>query len=380
MSIRGRGALATLACGSVVVVGALAVVLVAPAVAEASVLGCGTTVTSDVTMTHDLVCQGTALRVQFPVPGSTVHVFMAGHRITGDGSGLGVEISPSGATSPYVLGSLVVQGGTISGFDAAVGGAPNPSGSPRPSSVLQQLDLNRMSIVDNTRWISPIVFRNLNVTRSTVVDSGTGMGMTDSDGVTTVRRSTFVRSSVGGGFQSFNFVYDSVFVGGGFDAGGQSNIVAERNSFSFCDVGITEGDNFPGGQTTIRNNVFYRCSTGLVLRGLVGPVARSVIVRGNVFAANSGTGLSFALLTSTPGDTVISANVAVGNGGDGIAGTDLVGTSGGVGVRLSDNLAVRNAGHGIDITYVGGVQDGGGNIARGNATHPQCVGVVCSGH
>ena len=78
--------------------------------ARASTLVCGDTVTADVTLTADLTCSGTALRVQ--VSGTdTVHIALAGHRITGDGTGVGIEVVP--VASP---GSLAVSGGTTEGF------------------------------------------------------------------------------------------------------------------------------------------------------------------------------------------------------------------------------------------------------------------------
>src|SRR4029079_15237461 len=47
------------------------------------------------------------------------------------------------------------------------------------------------------------------------------------------------------------------------------------------------------------------------------------------------------------------------------------------GNTLKGNTANKNQLHGIEA--IAGVIDGGGNRASGNATPPQCIGVVCSG-
>ena len=46
-------------------------------------------------------------------------------------------------------------------------------------------------------------------------------------------------------------------------------------------------------------------------------------------------------------------------------------------ITLKGNTANKNQIHGIE--GLAGVVDGGGNRASGNATPPQCIGVVCSG-
>ena len=89
---------------------------------------------------------------------------------------------------------------------------------------------------------------------------------------------------------------------------------------------------------------------------------------GNEFRGNSEEGLRFTVWTDI-GETTIIGNRAVRNGGTGISGV-----SSGV-VTLARNTAIGNGGHGIDVS---GVLDGGRNAASGNATPPQCIGVVCS--
>jgi parallel beta-helix repeat protein len=81
--------------------------------------------------------------------------------------------------------------------------------------------------------------------------------------------------------------------------------------------------------------------------GIVVAVANGNLVRRNVANRNVASGIR--VIEDTPGD-------ATGN-------------------RLARNRTDRNGGHGIDA--VAGTVDGGGNIARGNATPPACVGVTC---
>lgn len=46
------------------------------------------------------------------------------------------------------------------------------------------------------------------------------------------------------------------------------------------------------------------------------------------------------------------------------------------GSSLTDVHAIDNAGHGMDV--IAGTIDGGGNVAHGNGTPPQCIGISCA--
>jgi hypothetical protein len=319
--------------------------------ARASTLVCGDTVTADVTLTADLTCSGTALRVQ--VSGTdTVHIALAGHRITGDGTGVGIEVVP--VASP---GSLAVSGGTVRGFASALVGPGGPAFRAINATV-DQVDLR-----NNGQWLpAGSVRRTVTVTRSRIVDSGPGGAGTDS-GTLIVRNSSFLRSTVGSASESFNYLYDSVFTDGGFRHGFAANVIATGNTFRRCDIGIDVPDVWPSSPTTIKGNVFDACRIGLSLTAIGGTAS----VRGNTFTHNSGDGFTFRA-TGTASLTV-EGNRFVGNGGNGMSGV------GNPGVTVTRNVAVGNAGHGIDVT---GVTDGGGNVAAANHTQPQCIGVSCT--
>lgn len=323
-------------------------VLAAPA--HAATLTCGDTVTADVTLTEDLTCSGTALRVQVSGPG-TVRVDLAGHRITGDGTGTGIEVVP--VVSP---GSLVVSGGSVRGFAIAL------IGNSAPAFLALDATLDRVELSDNGQWLpAGSVRRTVSVTRSRIVDSGTGGAGTDS-GTLIVRSSKFLRSTVGSASESYNYLYDSVFTDSGFRHGFAANVVATGNVFRRCDIAINVPDVWPSSPTTIDRNVFDACRIGLSLQAYAGTVS----VSGNTFTRNSGDGFTFQATGVT--SMTVTGNRFVGNGGNGMTGV------GNPGVTVTRNVAIGNGGHGIDVT---GVTDGGRNVAAGNRTQPQCIGVTC---
>lgn len=328
---------------------AAAVLPVLPS-AAASSLSCGDIVTADITLTRNLTCSGTALRVLVTAP-DTVHVNLNGHRLTGDGTGVGIEV-----VSPTSQGSLSVSRGTIRGFGTAlIGGGRLP--------VVDNVSIDRVELRSNGQWVPRGAVRAaLTLTGSRVIDSGLGGASTDS-GALTVRRSYFLRLSVASSSESYNYLYDSVFVEGGFSHGFAGNVIAVGNTFRRCSIGISAPDVFPSSPTRIDRNVFDSCTLGLQLAAIGGTVS----VSGNTFLHNTGEGFTFA----APRFTVmeVEGNRLLGNGGSGMSGT------GNPGVRITNNVARGNGGHGIDVT---GATDGGGNVATGNATAPQCVGVACT--
>ncbi len=319
--------------------------------AHAAPAECGLTVTSSYTLRSDLRCSGTAIRVEVG-PGQTITLDLGRRAVVGDGTGSGVYVTSTGG------GTVVVRNGQIRGFQTAVAG-----------DGYLDLTLRGLTIRDNDAWLGqgPLYPQTLTVERSTVVDSGVGGGSNETR--TIVRRSHFVRSGIDSTAQTYTDVYDSTFIGGGVRTGQVANLVAERNTFLRCDVGIHTDDSWPASPTTVRGNRFVGCRTGVELRVVVaGSGANAVTVARNHFLGNSEDGLTFAVLAPF-GQIDVVGNRAVGNGGTGIAGE-------GAGVTtVTRNTAYRNGGHGIDVS---GVVDGGANTARGNLTPPQCAGVACA--
>jgi len=338
--------------GALVAVVVVAASLVA-APAQAARETCGLTVTSDYTLRSNLRCSGTAITVELSDPGQVVTLDLGHHALFGDGTGSGVYVNADAGS-----GTVVVRNGQIRGFASAVDGYGT-----------LDLTLQDLTVRDNGVWLAPgaAAVLTLTVEGSRIVDSGVSGAYTES--TTTVRHSDFVRSGIASPAETYTYVYDSTFVGGGVSTGYAANIVAERNRFSRCDVGLAVYDSWPASPTVVRDNTFERCRVGAWLSlGMAGSGANGVTVEGNEFRHNAEEGLTFTMLAAI-GEVAIIGNRATGNGGAGIAGTGA-----GV-VTVADNTALRNGGHGIDVSDV---IDGGGNVAWGNATPPQCIGVVCS--
>lgn len=335
-----------------IVIAALAGVGLSAVPAHAATLSCGDTITSDVTLTGDLTCSGTALTVSVEAP-DTVQVTLDGHRITGDGTGVGIAVASGSRITP---GSLTVSDGTIRGFGYAL-----------VSPVLgggfgaMNLTLDDVTLRSNGRWLANSVRDDVTVTGSRIIDSGYGGASVE--GTITVQDSRFLRSSVVSFGESYNYLYGSTFDQGGFRHGVASNVVAVGNTFRNCDVGISAADVWPPSPTQVDDNVFDGCRVGARVSGFAG----GATVRGNTFSDNTEAGLIFSAGGVLAID--ISGNRFLRNGGDGLSGT------GNAAVVVANNRAVRNGGHGINVS---GVTDGGGNRASGNATAPQCVGVTCT--
>lgn len=313
---------------------------------------CGITVTSDYTLRSDLRCSGTAIRVEPTEPGQTITLDLGRHSVVGDGTGSGVHITAYGG------GGVVIRNGQIRGFQTAVAG-----------EGAVDLALKNLTVRGTRAWLGqgalyPVA---LSVERSTLVDAGYGGGNVESR--TVVRRSHFVRSGIDSTAQTYTDVYDSTFIGGGVRTGLAANVVAERNTFLRCDVGIDTADSWPASPTLVRANVFVGCRTGMDMRvTTAGSGANAVRVERNHFLGNAQAGLTFAVRAPI-GQIHIVGNRAIGNGGTGIEGSGFGVTT------VTRNSAWRNGGHGIDVSEV---TDGGGNAARWNATPPQCAGVVCA--
>jgi len=335
----------------------IAAVLVATATlvaapAEAGRATCGLTVTADYRLRSNLHCSGTAITVQVDDPGRPITLDLGGHSLTGDGTGSGVYVSAE------MGGTVVVRNGSIRAFDSAVGG-----------SGIAYLTYERLMLRDNGVWLGhgPLEVLALTIERSRIVDSGVSGAYTES--TLTVRRSEFVRSGVDSPGETYTNVYDSSFVGGGVRTGIAANVVAERNTFRQCDIGIDALDSWPFSATIVRDNQFVACRIGMRLDvAAAGSGPNGVTIANNEFRRNAENGLTFTVW-GPYGEIAITGNRAVANGGTGI-----VGTGAGV-VTVTGNTAVRNGGHGIDVAEV---IDGGGNVARRNATPPQCIGVVCT--
>ena len=346
-------------------IGLLAVAaIMGPAVAaEAGGLHCGDTITTDVVLQQNLTCAGNALRVEV-AEGQVVHVDLNGHRLKGNGTGTGIggrTVAANGRT-----GDLVVGNGTIVGFASAFLDADSYD------RVVQSLTLRNLRVLSNGRWLGARQKPKMLIENSSLVDSGRGGAGEESRASLTVRNSKFVRSFIRSSDESLTFLTGNTFVQGGFDGGVFSNVTATGNTFSDCGTGILMSYTFLGA-TTIDDNRFVRCGTGINLDAVTGTVS----VQRNTFIENTGAGMVLARPESGLALTVAD-NTFRRNGGDGLTAN---GTQYGAGpapsLTVTGNVAVGNGGHGLDVSNV---VDGGGNVARANGTPPDCIGVVCTKH
>jgi len=162
-------------------------------------------------------------------------------------------------------------------------------------------------------------------------------------------------------------------------------VTIRRGTIWGFDTGVlAEG----GGGMAVRGLAITDNVTGIVI-----DISFDVVVRHNLIADNSGSGL-LALDSNTvritgndalrnAGDgihfggevtsSVAEGNVASGNGDDGIEVAEFV--VGETPDTLARNLATYNGDLGIEA--VAGTLDGGGNRAFGNGNPLQCLNIVC---
>lgn len=169
---------------ALVMAAAVAVTALAPplAGAGAATLSCGQSVSADVRLTRDLTgCAGDGLVVTAP----GVRVDLAGHRITGRGSGAGIALEAPGAT---------VTGGTVSGFVDGIAVRPGGGGT-----------VSCMRLAGNVDGL----FREPGggdhpdlLVRDSRLVGNSGNGLTLTRGATTVRDSRISRN-LGYGIQAF---------------------------------------------------------------------------------------------------------------------------------------------------------------------------------
>lgn len=359
--------------------------------AAAPAVTCGSTVTTDVTLTADLQCPtGDGI-----ILGSNVTLDLGGHSLVGAGSAVGVQ------TSSDSQGGNTIRNGTIENWGTGILlQAQSPGGIPYTVSDVVLLNSPVSHLVGNT---------SLQLTRVTAVDSridgqlGGDLAISQSKltrsavnvffASATITDSTLVESPVSSSAQGQVIIDSSRLDGKGTSAlayvsetaititnsivknfaepinGFWGGVTLTNNKFTDMPNGVL-GDISShlgsDGTSHIVGNTFTR--SGVVLRGNV-----PMIVENNTFTQNE-VGVEFTRSAPLPGDPPPTAdgsravgNVLTRNTGTGIK-TDLPG------LAVGGNTAKKNGGYGI---YAPGAIDLGGNIAFGN-TLGQCVGVVCA--
>lgn len=348
------------ACVALVVAGA------APAAAasgSAVPVRCGDTVTTSAYLAEDLLCgdgQGITLA-------GSVTLDLRGHTLAGpgrDGTGVGV-------TFDSAVHRVTVRGGTIRDWPEAMRSTGEPGGG---TSTVRDVTFERNGTalgvyfdayaVVGSRFAGNDVgilglYGALAMDRTAFADNR--VGVTVATTRTTVKRSWFTGNSTA--------VYCSESILS------VTGTVLRRNDTGiehwWCS-GATIADNrfeenglayladVPSTSDVLTGNTFVGNTTAVLARA-------SMELRRNTFLRN-GTGVSAPL--EPYGDAMhvlLEGNTFTRN-----ADAVLVETPSTVG----GNVAVQNSGRGLHAPLA---TDLGGNVAWGNGTDPQCVGVVCTG-
>jgi len=298
-------------------------------------LVCGQPITGSVRLTHDLTCTHgflVTMPTPFGRPRTPVTVDLEGHTLALSDPSAGVFcaygdvlVDARGFTCPITAGSgvvLTVENGTVAGSLGTTDGG---------------LVLSRVH-VEGRVFLSP----NANdEVRGSRIDGR----LEDATGIAPIRH--------------------NVILGG-----------------------IVTDDSFVNQQLTITDNLIAN-SPGAGITIYVGFTAPDVTgtIADNIIYQSAGSGISAA--GSNLKGLTIQHNWLVANLGDGITlGPPHISAFRVATATLTGNVAAINGGHGFNLDpkwysagYAGEPQprfiDGGQNIAIGNATSPQCIGLAC---
>ena len=361
------------------------------ATAGLGMIACGDTVTTDVTLTADLVdCPNNGLIVG--ADGITID--LNGHAIDGDGTFVDScpkdEFCDIGVVSEG-HSDVTIKGGRVKGFGLGVlafGG-----------SHIRLLRVNASHNIES----GIVVFEAVHsaIKRSATFRNGlhtdqAGMAMFDSRDIS-ITRTSFSRNGDIGLFApgndhvhlwknklarnpeagilmdgDNNLIARNRFArnGDGLALGGNDNVI-RRNRIvrsKGCDGGCGLGVQLEAGKRNVivGNTIRHPRRMGLSIAGY-GPIAGVVVARNTIRDAGK-DGIRVVSVSEPVSAVELRANLAVGSADDGID----------VDVRsatLTRNVARRNREHGISA--VEGVTDGGGNRASGNGSE-QCKNVACA--
>lgn len=362
---------------------------------------CGSTLTSNITLSADVVCSsGDGYTLG---PGVTLN--LNGHRLSGSSQAIGISgivDSGPGTTArivngrldgwgaPLILGQsepdseIQVRNPTVSGGDSRLRGRVVITGSRWQTGTLflMPADDGETVLADSVLADSSVVgyraaitMRNSTLRRSTFYMSGV---LTVRGSVLDGQNSPSPQTAPYGVYEGLRCaegsritLTDSVVAGYGSGVHSEGCLKAVRNTtFRGNQTAILAEPGIHSGvterYTVISQNEFFNNQVGLDL-GFSGDFTD------NVFAGNA------AAINSRPGPSgqLIARNMVSRSGGTGITVGDQIDRPGiDNTVAVTGNRSVNNGGQGIVVGA--NVVDGGGNVASGNAGQPQCVGVVCA--
>ena len=311
----------------------LALVAVAPAPAAAAHVRCGDTITSDLTLTHDLRgCPGPGLVIGAP----NITLELGFHVIRGSGTAAGIDNS--------------------GGYDGVVISAPNVRNFARGIVLVDA----RRNLLDDVQVSARTVGIDLRHSPGTRVSDG---DVTSRTGVRIVRSSaayvlgvvarvTHIAVDVRASHTTLD---EMLTIGGPVELRGNENHITLSSLES---VHVTGGGNRMDESSVWARS---RVTNGIWIEAGRGNRVEWVDIRGHLRDG--------ILVGARALDTVIAHNVVDDNGDDGI---DVNSRS----TTITANTATGNGDLGIEA--IAGVVDGGGNAASGNGNPAQCVNVVCT--
>lgn len=354
-----------------------------PEAAQANV-NCGQAIFASLTLTHDMVCPGTAIFVS----ASNVVLDLGGHTITGpppgDGSVRGIHISSNRT-------GVTVRNGTVRQFDIGVGVNP---GANNATVTRVNMDSNGLGLLVTTgtaggRFLSNTI---TNTSRFSQIQMGGNNHLVQGNTLSTGEFTGIFLSGDSNRIEG-NVIANpgrgGIFVGafpsnpGPFRnnriASNQLTGVSRIAPSSAISVNNGAGTVIEGNGATGRRSapgVFVFASAGTVVSGNTlgnnneGVLVRSTSSQTSVFG-NIANGNNVGIrVEQEPTGTLVTGNITGSNTFDGIRALAP-------GTRLTANTANSNGNWGIFA--VAGVIDGGGNKASGNGQPAQCTpNIVCT--
>lgn len=331
---------------------------------------CGDLVTTDVTLSADLVCDGSGLIIGR----NDVTLDLAGHRLRYVGPdpvdpgmpepvGVAVACTPpahEGCEATGFVTDVTIMGGTIEGFPTAVS-----------SDFSYLLTLDRLRVRGDLalEHVEALSLTDSNVRGEIRMEFAL-------DGVEV--RGNDIEGAVTGNFWNDVDVVDNRFRGGGVRVGTESfDVRITRNHIRDAEVAISGGTIEALGNTIVGpgvgiwidglgnltargNRILGARSAGILVQGVADP---QIVIEGNRIR-RSGFGPPVAGVGAQDGIRLEHA-------------TDVAPATP-FAARLSGNRVSDSAGHAIyaqpDLVRV---EDGGRNRARVSGRTPICVGVAC---
>ncbi|MER7133934.1 right-handed parallel beta-helix repeat-containing protein [Streptosporangium saharense] len=330
-----------------------------PASASDEEVRCGAVLTSDVTLTEDLSCAGDGLTIG----ADNVTVDLAGHTVTGDGTGRGVVVGDRDG--------VTVHDGTVTGFRRGaelVGGGATFS---RVRFVGNAVSADRVSTLALVGTRSTCLAEGVDVTNFSVltIDRCTVHGRLSG---WDTHRWTVKGSVLSNGYLRFTESGSNSFTGNVFDnfpvdlGGGSNNSLYANNVFQNAGVALVAELSI-GGPNRIEDNVFRNNDYGMAFWSTF----LNVSITNNAFEGNRVAGILIDPSRPVAANPYpISGNTFVNNGVTAGGAVDREGNPVRDGVHVSNSTRApvkleRNGGTGNGGFVIWGpagqVVDGGGN-------------------